>query len=368
MSLSDGSGVITAKWFHFSERYIKGRFKKGKKAILSGEIKAYRLRKEIHHPEIEIVDHLREDDLGFGRIAPIYSETEGLHQKTLRKIMKNVVDSYAHLSFSGIPQKICQRLSLISLSDAVRKVHFPDDNDDIDQLNTGQSPAHRRLIFDEFFFLQLGLALKKKGVILARGIPFKIIYNYVNQLLKLLSFDLTRAQKRVISQIEEDMARPCPMNRLIQGDVGSGKTIVALIASLIARENGYQTAIMALTELLAEQHYLNIHYLTDQLKVRTELLTGRIKGTAREDLYRETRDGRVDITIGTHAIIEEAVEFKRLGLVIIDEQHRFGVIQRGRLRRKGANPDVLVMSKGSLKKGIKFFKARKIIESSLQLS
>ncbi len=341
----DGSGTITLKWFRGNERYLKERFKKGRRLIFSGEVRWFNYQKEIHHPDVEIVEgDIEEDYLNFKRIVPIYSETEGLYQRTLRRLLKSIVDGYSDELISPIPEEIVERQDLIDFSEAFRRVHFPPDGESIEKLNLQRSDGHRRIIFDEFFFLELGLALKKRGVALETGISFRTQGTLSQKLLNQLSFQLTRAQERALAEIVEDMERPHPMNRLIQGDVGSGKTIVALLASLRAVEFGYQAAIMAPTEVLAEQHYLTIHRWVEPLGVGVALLTSNIKGSEREEIYDRIRRGEVQIVIGTHAVIQEQVEFHRLGLAIIDEQHKFGVVQRGLLKKKGGNPDVLVMT------------------------
>jgi len=343
--VGDGSGVITLKWFAGNERYLIDRFKKGRKLIFSGEVGWFRDQREIHHPDVEMVDEdIEKDYLNFKRIVPIYSETEGLHQRTLRKLIKNILDGYANELSSPIPQEIVERQDLIDFSEAFRRVHFPPDGESMEVLNNHRSDGHRRIIFDEFFFLELGLALKKRGLTLETGIPFQTDGTLAQRLLDLLSFQLTRAQDKVWAEIREDLERPHPMNRLIQGDVGSGKTVVALLASLYVVECGYQAAIMAPTEVLVEQHYLNLHRWVEPLGVKVALLTSSIKGSEREDLYDRIRRGDIQLVIGTHAVIQEAVEFQRLGLAIIDEQHKFGVVQRGLLKKKGENPDVLVMT------------------------
>ncbi len=343
--VGDGSGVITLKWFHGNERYLKDRFKKGLRLIFSGEVRWFNYQKEIHHPDLEMVDgDIEKDYLNFKRIVPIYSETEGLHQRTLRKLIKNILDGYADELSSPIPQEIVERQDLIDFSEAFRRVHFPPDGESIEVLNCQRSDGHRRIIFDEFFFLELGLALKKKGMALETGITFRTEGYLSQKLLNQLSFKLTHAQEKVWAEIREDLERPHPMNRLIQGDVGSGKTVVALLASLYVVECGYQAAIMAPTEVLAEQHFLNLHRWVEPLGVNVALLTSSIKGSEREDLYDRIRRGDVHLVIGTHAVIQEAVEFNHLGLAIIDEQHKFGVVQRGLLKKKGENPDVLVMT------------------------
>ena len=343
--VGDGSGVITLKWFAGNERYLTDRFKKGRRLIFSGEVRWFNYQKEIHHPDVEMVDgDIEKDYLNFKRIVPIYSETEGLHQRTLRKLLKNILDGYANELSSPIPLEILERQDLISFPEAFRRVHFPPDGESMEVLNNYRSDAHRRIIFDEFFFLELGLALKKKGMTLETGISFKAEGYFPQKLLNQLSFQLTRAQERVWEEIKEDLRKPHPMNRLVQGDVGSGKTVVALLASLYVIECGYQAAIMAPTEVLAEQHYLNLHRWVEPLGVKVILLTSSVKGSEREDLYDRIRMGDVQLVIGTHAVIQEPVEFNRLGLAIIDEQHKFGVVQRGLLKKKGGNPDVLVMT------------------------
>jgi ATP-dependent DNA helicase RecG len=343
--VGDGSGTVTLKWFHGNERYLKERFKKGRKLIFSGEVRWFNYQKEIHHPDVEIVEGDIEDDyLNFKRIVPIYSETEGLYQRTLRRLMKTIVDGYSDELSSPIPEEIVERQDLIDFSEAFRRVHFPPEGESVERLNLQRSDGHRRIIFDEFFFLELGLALKKKGVALETGISFRTEGALSRKLLDRLSFRLTRAQEKALAEIVEDMEKPHPMNRLIQGDVGSGKTIVAVLAGLRVVECGYQAAIMAPTEVLAEQHYLNIRRWVEPLEVRVALLTSNIKGSEREEIYDCIRRGDVRIVIGTHAVIQEQVEFNRLGLAIIDEQHKFGVVQRGLLKKKGENPDVLVMT------------------------
>ncbi len=343
MVVGDGSGAITAKWFVYDYRYMRGRFKKGQRVILSGEIKSYRFQKEVHHPDIEIVKDV-DDSRNFSRIVPVYSETEGLYQKTMRRIMKETVDGYSDLLMNAIPAYTRNKRNLMGLADAAKRVHLPEPEDDFSALLSGRSPAHRTLIFDEFFFLQLGLALKKRGITMEEGIAFKITGERKDQLISYLPFTLTGAQRRVITEIEADMRSPYPMNRLIQGDVGSGKTIVALISALTAVENGYQVSIMAPTEILAEQHFSSIRHLTNRLGGETALITSSIKGAKRKEVLTAIEEGDTDIVVGTHAIIEESVAFRKLGLGIIDEQHRFGVIQRAALRRKGYNPDILVMT------------------------
>ncbi len=343
--VGDSSGTITLKWFHGNERSLKERFKKGRRLVFSGEVRWFNHQKEMLHPDVEIIEgDLEEDSLHFKRIVPIYSETEGLSQRTLRRLMKGIVEEYSDALKSPIPTHILERHNLIDFSEAFRRVHFPPDGESVEKLRLHRSDGHRRIIFDEFFFLELGLALKKRGVALEKGISFKTEGRLAKRLLQTLSFQLTPSQERTLSDILADMERPHPMNRLIQGDVGSGKTIVAVLASLYVVESGYQTAMMAPTEVLAEQHYFTIHRWVNPLGVQVALLTSRIKGTEREEIYGRIRRGEVQMVMGTHAVIQEQVEFHRLGLAIIDEQHKFGVIQRGLLKKKGEHPHVLVMT------------------------
>jgi len=342
--VGDGTGDLTLKWFHGSEEYLKSRFRKGRRVIISGEVRLFKYQKEIHHPDVEIADDIENDPLHFKRIVPIYSEPEGLYQKTIRKIMKGVVDNYAHELTSPIPRDIMQRQRLMDFGEAIRDVHFPPEDVSLEELNLNRSDAHRRIVFDEFFFVQLGLALRRSEVRGEQGIPFQILHGNTQRLLQSLDFQLTPAQERVLSEIEEDMRQPHPMNRLIQGDVGSGKTIVALMAALVSVENGFQASFMAPTEILAEQHLLNIRRLVKPLGVRPVLLTSSVKGSEREEIQQAISSGEGHIIIGTHALIQEHVQFHRLGLLVIDEQHKFGVIQRAMLKRKGENPDVLVMT------------------------
>ena len=343
--VDDKSGTLTAKWFMGNPTYLKNVFKKGCQVILTGDVRSFRLSKEMIHPDYEILDEQEEDRLlHFKRIVPLYSETEGLHQKTVRRIMMRVLEDYTRYISSPIPESICEKRRLIHIHDALRNAHFPEADADVGVYNDIRSEAHRRLIYDEFFFLQLGMALKRRGHLLDRGIAFKTSGSLLRQFYDLLSFTLTGAQKRVISEIEADMARNIMMNRLLQGDVGSGKTVVSMAAMVTACDNAYQAAIMAPTEILAEQHYRNIKNWANHLGLRVVLLTGSKKAAERKDICEGIACGNAQIIIGTHALIQEEARFWNLGLVIIDEQHRFGVVQRATLRAKGLNPDVLVMT------------------------
>jgi len=352
--VSDRSGIVTAKWFKFNANYMKQIFSKGQRLVLSGvlQVNTYsQWGKEMHHPEYEFLSGDDEDLIHCGRIVPVYPATEGLTQRSIRSIMKRLIDEAAADFGEILPETLCRRHRLIPLSEAIAQVHFPESPyDNLEQLNQHTSPPQRRLIFEELFLLQLGLALRKQGLDQeAKGIAFKAKGKLLAGLWKLLPFRLTKAQQRVIREIKNDMARPHPMQRLLQGDVGSGKTIVALAAILLAVENGYQAAIMAPTEILAEQHYLKIHHLLEQLGLKTAVLTGRVKGKQKKQILARIEAKEVEVVIGTHALIQEEVRFACLGLVVVDEQHKFGVAQRLLLQRKGQNAegcqaDLLVMS------------------------
>lgn len=345
----DETGSLPLKWFHFHPAFMKKNMQPGRRGIFIGDVAQFAYQREMHHPEVEwaaegedLSQVMARDPENFGRILPVYPLTEGVSQKLMRRIMRDTVQRFSRYVSGALPEEIVRRHKLLSLPVALREAHAPDPSSAVAELNEGRGEAHRSLAFDELFFLQLGLALKKRGVALEDGISFKVTHRYTKELLKLLPFSLTNAQRRVLSEIKEDMISPHPMHRLVQGDVGCGKTLVALLAALICVENDYQVAIMAPTELLAEQHYLNIHGYCERLGITVSLLTASVKGKG--DTLARIASGETRIVVGTHAVIQDKVEFHRLGLGVIDEQHRFGVVQRALLKRKGDNPDILVMT------------------------
>ena len=342
--LQDESGILKAKWFKGSFTYLRNTFKPGIRVILTGDVRLYQFELEMIHPDFEILEEGEDSRLHFKRIVPIYSETEGLGQKPLRRILMHAVEDYARYVPGPIPRDICERQGLIDIIEAVRTVHFPGQEEELHPLNDMRSTAHKRLIFDELFYFELAMALKHKGHILEEGIAFQTRGELSGRFLSILPFALTGAQQRVIEEIRSDMARPSPMHRLLQGDVGSGKTVVSMAAMLTACENGYQAAIMAPTEILAEQHYRNIARWVESLGLRAALLLGSMRPAEKKEVVRQIENGEIQFVVGTHALIQEGVEFRKLGLVVVDEQHRFGVVQRAALRAKGANPDVLVMT------------------------
>ncbi len=346
VTIEDGSGLLTAKWFRGNPTYLRKIFKKGMRVIMTGEVTSYLSSKDMVHPDFEVLDDEEsgEDLINFKRIVPVYSETEGLHQKYIRRIMAHAVDKYSQYLLSPIPHEICEKRHLLDIENAVRSVHFPGTEERIEAHNDMRSDAHRRLIYDEFFFLQLGMALKRKANTLLGGIAFKTHGDVLRKFYTILPFTLTDAQKRVVAEIEGDMERRSSMNRLLQGDVGCGKTVVSMAAMITACENGYQAAIMVPTEILAEQHYNRIKDWSSALGLRAVLLTSGMKNAERENIFDAVTKGHANIICGTHALIQRDVAFSKLGLVVIDEQHRFGVVQRASLRQKGVNPDVLVMT------------------------
>jgi ATP-dependent DNA helicase RecG len=348
MIIGDATATVRCLWFQFHEAYMRQRYRTGQRVIVTGEVRINPYlgqRKEVHHPDLEVVDANEHEPLHTGRMVPVYPATEGLHQKTLRTVIKRIVDEYAHQVEDCLPHALRQRLQLMEASQALREVHFPSAGADLEALNHWSSEAHRRLVFEEFFLLELGLALRQRDTTTEeRRLAYRGTGTLADQLRSRLPFTLTKAQERVLAEIMANMRRPHPMNRLLQGDVGSGKTIVALLAMLLAVESGFQAAIMVPTEILAEQHYLTMRRLVEPLGVRVMLLTSAIKGSGRRELLETIAAGGVDLLVGTHALIQEELEFKALSLAVIDEQHRFGVLQRATLKRKGYAPDVLVMT------------------------
>ena len=337
--LDDGSGVLELVWYN--QPYMKDTLTK----LRNSQIVAYGIIKEspyglqMETPEWEDLPDGADPDslLSVNRIVPIYPLTEGIRQKRMRQIIWNAVQ-YAHLAPEILPRSVRERLGLMPIQHALQQIHFPDSEQTID-------PARQRLVFEEFFLMQLGVGMQRQRTRQERGIAMRIDADRLNEMLhRLVPFELTNAQKRVIREIWNDMALPHPMNRLLQGDVGSGKTIVAAAAILAAVDNQYQAAIMAPTEILAEQHYINLHRLFQPLGISVELLVGRLSNKQRQQARERIATGRGLVAVGTHALIQEGVSFARLGLAIIDEQHRFGVLQRAALRDKGVMPHVLVMT------------------------
>lgn len=341
LTVSDGTGILKGKWFN--QAFLKKNFRVGNKVLLCGTVRKnsyYGVGFEIDNPEYEIMNETDDPLVHTNRIVPTYRVTSGLSVRQMRSIMFNVISSHLAGISDAMPGEILLKHSLPGLQESLSGVHFPDSRTDLDLLNSGKSGYHRRLSFEELFMFELGLAALKRENISERGIAFSPDGSLLQKLGSMLPFQLTGAQKKVLDEILGDMKTPRPMNRLIQGDVGCGKTIVALMAMLVAAESGYQSALMAPTEILAEQHYLNIHRIVEALGLKVCLLTG----SSREKPLAGIASGEIKFVVGTHAIIQEGVKFKNLGLAVIDEQHRFGVMQRALLRKKALTPDILVMT------------------------
>jgi ATP-dependent DNA helicase RecG len=338
--VSDGTGLLRGKWFN--QPYMKKNFSLGREVILSGVVKRnsyWGTGFEMDNPEYEFTGD-DADLIHTARIVPVYRTTAGMSVRVLRSILFTVLTSCIDQLNDPVPDELLSKYKLPPLKESIYNSHFPGPETDIENLNSGISDYQRRLSFDELFNLGLGIAIMKRTETKEKGIAFHPSGEMVRRLTQKLSFTLTAAQRRVFQEILGDMGKPHPMNRLIQGDVGSGKTIVALMAMLSAVECGYQAAMMAPTEILAEQHYLGIHALVEDLGLKICLLTGGKK----ERPVEEITSGKMDIVVGTHALIQEDITFRKLGLAVIDEQHRFGVMQRASLRKKALSPDVLVMT------------------------
>ncbi|HET9743974.1 MAG TPA: ATP-dependent DNA helicase RecG [Terriglobales bacterium] len=361
--VAQGRTAIACTWFHGA--YLKDRFKPGQVLALYGKVEAgfgrSRGRLQLMQPQIEVlgtdpeeiadVDLLEskiEESPEFGRIVPVYEAAGKLNSRWFRRTIHRALQELAPELPDGIPASIQQRLGLAPRRQAFVEAHFPVVGESIADLESRNTPAHRRLIFEELFFLEVGLELKRRNLRRRTGTSFQLTDSVRAAIKKLLPFHPTAAQKRVLAEIAADMQSPAPMRRLLQGDVGSGKTIVALEAAVIAIENGYQAALMAPTEILATQHYLSARKLLEDHGYRVALLTGSLEESRKRDTRRHLARGDAHLVVGTHALIEEKVEFSKLGLIVVDEQHRFGVMQRWRLMRKPsdetAEPDVLVMT------------------------
>ncbi len=334
--LSDDTGTLELVFFN--QWFLKNTFTRlhGKWLSAYGAVEVSPWGVRMANPEWEELDE--EDPLHSARITPVYPLTEGLYQKTVRRVVQNALalclDHVAEL----LPEAMRARHRLVGIREALLNIHHPEDAGKLDL-------ARRRLVFEEFFFLQLALAMRKRNLQEDKpGIAFPLADDFDRRFQAALPFALTTAQQRVIAEIRADMGSTRAMNRLLQGDVGSGKTVVATAAILTALDAGYQAALMAPTEILAEQHYLTLSRMLQPFGVELHLLIGSVKPKGKQIVRERLADGRCQLVIGTHALIQESVGFKKLGLVIIDEQHRFGVLQRLELVQKGLNPDVLVMS------------------------
>ena len=336
---------LTAKWFH--AHYLDRVFTPGTQVALYGKVEFDPYLRELSmlHPEFEVLRGGEEDGdaaLHTGRIVPVYEAVGKVNTRIFRSVIRRLLDKEPRLA-DALPRVIAEKLKLPPLKAAIAEMHFPPAGTDLRLLNAWRSPAQWRMIFEEFFWLEAGMAFKRKQARLERGIAFDL--NPAREpVRRMLPFKPTQAQKRVVREIAEDMASPQPMSRLLQGDVGSGKTIVAAQAAVIAVENKHQVAVLAPTEILAAQHYFYLSKVFEPLRYRVVQLAGSMTKKEKESVKRAIATGYAQVAVGTHALLEEDVEFHRLGLCIIDEQHRFGVLQRQKLQKKGVTPDVLVMT------------------------
>ncbi len=344
MAIRDETAV--AEVVFFNQAYLETVLTHGTRVVLNGPVVAQAHGgSQMRSPHYEVVDDDENPLLHVGCLVPIYHETRGLSSRQLRAIMRLLLDEYGGRLPDPLPARLLRRQAWPSLETAMATTHFPGPGDDVRLLNDWRTPAHRRLAFEECFLLQLALALRQRmNQDEAPGTAFQCADTFTAPFRARLPFRLTNAQQRVIAEIEDDMRAPHPMNRLLQGDVGSGKTLVALHTMLAACGDGCQAVFMAPTEILAEQHLLTIRPYLEPLNVSVALLTGGMAQKARAGVLEDLARGVVRIVVGTHALLEPDVQFARLGVVVVDEQHKFGVLQRGKLRDKGLHPDVLVMT------------------------
>jgi len=363
--MTAGQGQARLKCIWFNAAYLRDRFKPGQIVALYGKVEEdYRGGElQLVQPQFEVLGEFAEDgsqdasdkklaaSLEIGRIVPIYeSAGQGrLTSRWFRRIIHAALENLSPEMPEPIPAAVRRHLSLISPREALRQVHWPEAGESLEDLLSSRTPAHIRLIFEELFFIELGLELKRRQQRAQTGIAFQLDDRVRSAIKKILPFHPTAAQKRALKEIASDMAKPFPMRRLLQGDVGSGKTIVAFEAAIVAMENGFQVGLMAPTEILAQQHYFSARRVLESVGYRVVLLTGSLEDDRKREIRRHIAQGNAQLVIGTHALIEQKVEFARLGLVIVDEQHRFGVLQRLKLMKKSGDvgagePDVLVMT------------------------
>jgi ATP-dependent DNA helicase RecG len=343
--LEDESGRLKALWFN--QPFLKEVLDRGKRVVLFGtverDVAGGRLF-SMASPQYEVFDDRDAPGIHTGRIVPVYEKLGPLTGKSLRRILTGLAAEVPKDLPDPLPAEVRDRLGVIGRADALRRIHDPAE-EDVTALNAARSPAHVRLILEEFFLFQLGLALRREGLRGRRkGIALEVTDRTREAVKRILPFPLTAAQKRVLREIADDMRSGHPMNRLVQGDVGSGKTMVALLAMVVALENGCQAAFMAPTEILAEQHFLTFRRLLARCPYVVEHVSSALRGKEKTAALGRLAAGDAQIAVGTHALIQEGVRFAKLGLAVVDEQHRFGVLQREDLARKGYDADVLVMT------------------------
>ncbi len=338
--IDDGTGRIFCVWFN--QPYLERYFRPGKYAVLYGKVELYKNRLQMIAPEYEIIEKEKDNNqnLSVGRIVPIYPLTKGVTQRYIRKIIRMCLDRYHEQLQDILPIPLRNKYRLSNIKRSLENIHFPESME-------MQMSAHRRICFEEFFLFQISVMKRRMNIVNQAGTTHVVDLELINQFQSVFPFELTGAQKRVIREISADLQKPAPMLRLLQGDVGSGKTLIALFGCVVAWRNGNQSVIMAPTEILARQHYQNIQKVLQPgpfHDMKIALLISGLKKKEREEIYRQVRNHEIDLVIGTHALLSEAVQFPNLSFVVIDEQHKFGVQQRALLSAKGKNPDVLVMT------------------------
>jgi ATP-dependent DNA helicase RecG len=341
--LTVGQARARLKCLWFNGTYLRDKFQPGQIVALYGKVEDDRGELQLRQPQFEILgepdgdaEQKAAESLEIGRIVPIY-ESAGhgrLTSRWFRRIIRRALEELTPELPEGIPSAVRKRLNLAPPREALWKVHWPDEGESVHALQSFRTPAHIRMIFEELFFIELGLELKRREQKAQTGIAFGLNDQVRQAIKRILPFHPTNAQKRALKEIASDMEKPFPMRRLLQGDVGSGKTLVAFEAAIIAIENGYQVALMAPTEILAQQHYFSARRILEPSGYRIVLLTGSLEDDRKREIRRHIAQGSAQLVIGTHALIEQKVEFDKLGLVIVDEQHRFGVLQRFKLMKK----------------------------------
>src|ERR1022692_928146 len=350
--LTVGQGRSRLKCLWFNATYLQDKFKPGQLIALYGKVEQDKSGElQIIQPQFEMLGEASADgaddkaaaSLEVRRIVPIY-ESAGQGRVTarwFRRVIRTALDDLTPELAETIPSAVRERLALVSPREALWKVHWPEAGESFEDLQSSRTPAHIRLIFEELFFTELGLELKRRQQKTQTGIAFRLDDRVRQAIKKILPFHPTAAQKRVLKEIADDMQQPHPMRRLLQGDVGSGKTIIGFQAAIIAIENGCQVALMAPTEILAQQHYFSARRILENAGYRIVLLTGSLEADRKREIRRHIAQGNAQLVIGTHALLEEKVEFAKLGLVIVDEQHRFGVLQRLKLMKKSGDGSLM---------------------------
>lgn len=340
--LDGPSSLVRLRWFY--RPYQSEHFQAGHLLRVFGEVKIYRGNLQVIHPEIEALGRKLAPDVFEPQICPIYSSSEGLYQKTLRKICREALLRYGSLISEFLPQEVLDREDFPSRAGALKAVHQPELHTELSALVEMRTPAHRRLSYEELFLFCLEMSMNRKSYTEKAGHSFEKPKLFWEKFKAQLDFRFTESQKQVLREILEDMQAPRMMHRLLQGDVGSGKTVVAAAAALVCLESKMQVAFLAPTEVLAEQHFQKLGSWFENLPVEIRLLTGSTKKAERAEIAKLLQSDGSVIVVGTHALLEPWVSFKNLGLVLIDEQHRFGVLQRAKLLEKGKSPDLLVMT------------------------